>query len=100
MPPSNSEGWLSSFKRYGVRTLFAKVQFRCLLLSCLVSCRLSNHCFRVLPLLPPFGGLSWGMPFLIERRTSNIILNLCVRLPNGLRYLRWGRDGEAVQLEK
>jgi hypothetical protein len=20
--------------------------------------------------------------------------------PNGLRYLRWGRDGEAVQLEK
>jgi len=23
-----------------------------------------------------------------------------VRAPNGLRYLRWGGDGEAVQLEK
>jgi hypothetical protein len=21
----------------------------------------------------------------------------CLLLPNGLRYLRWGRDGEAVQ---
>jgi len=25
---------------------------------------------------------------------------LCKELPNGLRYLRWGGDGEAVQLEK
>ena len=24
----------------------------------------------------------------------------CKGLPNGLRYLRWGGDGEAVQLEK
>jgi hypothetical protein len=24
----------------------------------------------------------------------------CKGLPNGLRYLRWGRDGEAVQPEK
>ena len=26
--------------------------------------------------------------------------NFCTGLPNGLRYLRWGGDGEAVQLEK
>jgi hypothetical protein len=25
---------------------------------------------------------------------------LCKELPNGLRYLRWGGDGEAVQPEK
>jgi hypothetical protein len=25
---------------------------------------------------------------------------LCQVQPNGLRYLRWGGDGEAVQLEK
>jgi len=25
---------------------------------------------------------------------------LSEELPNGLRYLRWGGDGEAVQLEK
>ena len=26
--------------------------------------------------------------------------NFCTGLPNGLRYLRWGGDGEAVQPEK
>jgi hypothetical protein len=30
-------------------------------------------------------------------KISKIILTLA---PNGLRYLRWGGDGEAVQLEK
>ena len=25
---------------------------------------------------------------------------MSTKLPNGLRYLRWGGDGEAVQLEK
>jgi len=25
---------------------------------------------------------------------------LCKKMPNGLRYLRWGGDGEAVQPEK
>jgi hypothetical protein len=27
-------------------------------------------------------------------------LAFALGLPNGLRYLRWGGDGEAVQLEK
>ena len=27
-------------------------------------------------------------------------LSFCEGLPNGLRYLRWGGDGEAVQPEK
>jgi hypothetical protein len=26
--------------------------------------------------------------------------NFCTGLPNGMRYLRWGGDGEAVQPEK
>jgi len=29
-----------------------------------------------------------------------IILLLCNVAANGMRYLRWGGDGEAVQLEK
>ena len=28
------------------------------------------------------------------------IRKFCKETPNGLRYLRWGGDGEAVQLEK
>jgi hypothetical protein len=28
------------------------------------------------------------------------LFSFCKGLPNGLRYLRWGGDGEAVQLEK
>ncbi len=27
-------------------------------------------------------------------------IKFCKELPNGLRYLRWGGDGEAVQPEK
>jgi hypothetical protein len=30
----------------------------------------------------------------------NYIKLFPTELPNGLRYLRWGGDGEAVQLEK
>jgi len=29
-----------------------------------------------------------------------MLISVCKELPNGLRYLRWGRDGEAVQPEK
>ena len=29
-----------------------------------------------------------------------VFMNFCNEAPNGLRYLRWGGDGEAVQLEK
>jgi hypothetical protein len=29
-----------------------------------------------------------------------MVLAFALGLPNGLRYLRWGGDGEAVQLEK
>jgi hypothetical protein len=32
--------------------------------------------------------------------SSKIILLVSSKTPNGLRYLRWGGDGEAVQLEK
>jgi len=29
-----------------------------------------------------------------------VYVSICKELPNGLRYLRWGGDGEAVQPEK
>jgi hypothetical protein len=37
-----------------------------------------------------------------DKRSGFIIfgIDLLVWLPNGLRYPRWGRDGEAVQPEK
>ncbi len=38
---------------------------------------------------------------LIVRNVESIISSIILReTPNGLRYLRWGRDGEAVQPEK
>lgn len=30
----------------------------------------------------------------------NVVPRIMIEQPNGLRYLRWGRDGEAVQPEK
>jgi hypothetical protein len=45
-----------------------------------------------------------GAPLLADVVTTkgNDVLNrnACSRRPNGWRYLRWGGDGEAVQLEK
>jgi hypothetical protein len=39
------------------------------------------------------------LQFLLPKSSQNIFLFLC-QPPNGLRYLRWGGDGEAVQPEK
>jgi len=37
---------------------------------------------------------------MISPRLTLLIALFCKELPNGLRYLRWGGDGEAVQPEK
>jgi hypothetical protein len=40
------------------------------------------------------------LQFFAEPDLSLLLVLLFSEAPNGLRYLRWGGDGEAVQLEK
>jgi len=48
---------------------------------------------RKWPIQSEFAAKNWGLVFHLSSRYGT-------HAPNGLRYLRWGGDGEAVQPEK
>ena len=61
-----------------------------------------THRFAVYPILPGLYGFGhWKTSkFLVQVQSQVFFILSLNRLPNGLRYLRWGGDGEAVQPEK